>query len=323
MEYNRQDIDILISKFLSGEAEPEEAIFLEDWKAESPENLEHFRGAEQLFHLTQDRRAPQQPDVAAAWKKIAPQLEAQPKAKMVRMTPAFFRMAASFLILIGIGGSIGYYFLKQPAGDVFASAGQGQYVALKDGSQVEVAPHSSISLDAGFGKSNRRVRLKGSAYFTVDHNEGMPFIIEAGDVFIKDLGTKFDVRDQRDTLVVRVDEGVVSVYDNHGQEKTLKAGEKAYYLKKRHQLVSEASQYKAPEPKPVKLDFVDQKLSEVVKVLSKAYGERVTLDNAALGDLTITTKFENEPLEVVLSIITETLGLKYATTDKGYIIQAK
>ena len=32
------DIDALIGKYILGEASPEEAMLLEDWKAESPEN---------------------------------------------------------------------------------------------------------------------------------------------------------------------------------------------------------------------------------------------------------------------------------------------
>lgn len=324
---------MLISKFLSGEADPEEAIFLEDWKAESAANQQYYQQSETLFLLAENEM-PQTVDVAAAWEKVAPQLNenqaeeayAAPNGKIVRFTPAFFRMAASFLILIGIGGSIGYFMLKSPAGDVFASAGKAQRFELKDGTQILVASNSSVSTDAGFGKTNRRLKLKGSAYFTVEHNEAMPFVIDADGVFIQDLGTKFDVKDGKDTLHVRVDEGIVSVYNKNGAQATLHAGENAYYLKSAQALVvhaAETATQATSQPKAIKLDFVNKKLGEVAKSLSKAYGEKVEVQDQALSNLMITTKFENEDLDMALAIITETLGLTYEKTAKGYLIHGK
>ncbi len=322
MVNNLNDIDILISKFLSGEAGPDEAILLEDWKAESSENLRHYLNAEKLFFLTENE-APQTIDVAAAWEKVAPQLEEKPKAKIFRLTPAVFRMAASFLILIGIGGSIGYFLMNQGRSEqVFASAGK---FKLQDGTQMQIASHSSVSVNKDFGKQNRLLKLKGSAYFTVEHNEAMPFIIDAGEVFIKDLGTKFNVVSAQDTLHVSVDEGIVSVYDRAGEQLTLKAGESAYYLRSSKELVAGApvTELVSKQAQQVlKFDFANKKLGEVIKSLNKAYKTNIELENNALANLTITTKFENEDLDVVLSIVTETLGLKYQKTNKGYLILA-
>lgn len=318
---NTQDIDILISKFLSGEAGPDEAIALEDWKAESDANLRYYEESEQLFNPAQSRE--RAVDVFAAWEKVAPQLEEQPQAKTFRMTPAFLRMAASFLILLGIGGSIGYFLLKQGgSGQLLTAADQQTHFTLADGTQIEVAAHASVTVDKNFGKQNRLLKLKGSAYFTVEHNEAMPFIIDAGDIFIEDLGTKFNVVSRKDTIHVSVDEGIVSVYDRRGEQTTLNAGESAYYLKSRKALV--VSTEETVNQQVIRFDFANKRLSEVAKSLSKAYNTKIELENSALANLTITTKFENEDLDVVLSIITETLGLKYQKTNQGYLIlQAK
>lgn len=314
---NRNDIDVVISKFLSGEATPEEAMFLEDWKSESDANLQHYLESERLLGWGEAPEM-QEINVSAAWEKIEPQLtEEKPKARIFKLNPAFFRMAASYLILFGLVGAIGYYLMKKPADDIlYASTENKRTVYLEDGTDIVIASNSSVVVDAGYGKTNRKLKLTGSAYFTVKHDEAKPLIIEAGEVFIKDLGTKFDVVAVQDTLFVSVDEGIVSMYDKSGSEVTLHAGESAYYLNVSNQLVS----IKKAVSKALKFNFRNRKLGEVVKNLNKAYGTEIELENPALENCTITTRFEDENLEMALTVITETLGLKYKPTPKGYLI---
>ena len=47
-------IDILITRFFSGEALPEEAIELEDWINRSPENSSYFKQYSKIFETTFD-----------------------------------------------------------------------------------------------------------------------------------------------------------------------------------------------------------------------------------------------------------------------------
>lgn len=317
MVSNQNDIDVIISKFLSGEADPEEAMFLEDWKDESAENLAYFRDSEKLFGFGGTEETLQKPAVHSAWEKIESQLVEKPKAKIFKLNPAFFRMAASMTILIGLAGFLGYYYLNSSKEtQSYASTEITKDVRLKDGTGIVIASNSSVSLDAGFGQKNRKLTLKGSAYFTVTHDEKMPFIIDAGEIYIKDLGTKFNVDSKKDTLFVSVDEGIVYMYDKRGAETTLYAGESAFYLRKTHELVT----HKAVVAKNIKFSFANKKLAEVIKNLNKAYDTQIELENNTLSDCTITTQFENEDLEMALTVITETLGLKFRQTEKGYII---
>jgi len=88
--------------------------------------------------------------------------------------------------------------------------GEQRTVALADGSTVELDSASRISVD--FTARYRSVELvRGQALFHVIHNPDRPFIVSAGRVRVRDVGTQFDVYKKRATTVVTVLEGEVAI----------------------------------------------------------------------------------------------------------------
>ena len=69
---------------------------------------------------------------------------------------------------------------------------------LSDGSKVWINVGSSLTYPTAFTGNERKVKITGEAYFEVVHNEKMPFIVEKGDLIIKDLGTHFNVNTYED-----------------------------------------------------------------------------------------------------------------------------
>jgi transmembrane sensor len=230
----------------------------------------------------------------------------------------YSRIAATLVIVLGLGSLIAFFVKDKNTNAVTYTATQtSNTIKLQDGTAVTIAPHSSLSADKEFGKSNRIVQLKGSAYFSVVHKEDLPLIIDAGNIFIKDIGTKFNVLSSinNDTIHVRVDEGIVQLFDSLGTELTLKASEAAFYIKSTKQLHA-ISKSKTS----IQFNFVNDKLIDVVSNLSKAYNVPIELQHKTLENCTITTRFTNENIETVLSVITETVGLKYEKTSLGFVI---
>ena len=80
--------------------------------------------------------------------------------------------------------------------------------ALPDGSVVELKDGSRIDLE--FSAVERRVRLVGEAHFQVAKNS-TPFVVVAGGVALRAVGTAFNVRLDADTVDVMVTEGKVSM----------------------------------------------------------------------------------------------------------------
>lgn len=90
---------------------------------------------------------------------------------------------------------------------------------LPDGSIVAIGAKSSLSLD--FAAKERRLRIgNGQAYFKVAPDRLRPFVVDAGPVHVRAIGTAFDVRKNDDRVVITVTEGTVEVLpsEDRGEE---------------------------------------------------------------------------------------------------------
>lgn len=82
--------------------------------------------------------------------------------------------------------------------------------ALADGSVVELNAGAEIAVD--FSSEHRRVRLvRGDAHFTVAKDSSRPFLVGAGTVEVRAIGTVFVVQLGADTVEVLVTEGKVRI----------------------------------------------------------------------------------------------------------------
>lgn len=91
---------------------------------------------------------------------------------------------------------------------------------------------STLTLDAAsrahvqYYATRRQVQLlAGSAFFAVAHDTDRPFTVQAGDVQVTVLGTRFEVALERDAVVVAVDAGRVRVRDGSGATQELAPGQ--------------------------------------------------------------------------------------------------
>ncbi len=108
--------------------------------------------------------------------------------------------------------------------------------ALPDGSVVELKYGSKIVVE--FSAAERRVQLTGEAYFKVAKNS-VPFVVVAGGVALRAVGTEFNVRLDADAVEVLVTEGKVSMarVSEPGLADRLESPESGSYASRALQLV--------------------------------------------------------------------------------------
>lgn len=101
-------------------------------------------------------------------------------------------------------------------------------LVLSDGSKVWINVGSSLTYPVAFTGNERKVKITGEAYFEVVYNEKMPFIVQNGDLQVKDLGTHFNVNTYDDEVSEKITllEGLVQVSRNSSSE-LLKPGQQA------------------------------------------------------------------------------------------------
>ena len=94
--------------------------------------------------------------------------------------------------------------LKSPAAlyEVRAPYGSRSEIKLPDGTLVILNAGSVVSYRNDYSSTNRDISLAGEAYFKVARNELIPFIVNAGSVSIKALGTEFNVKAYSDEDII-------------------------------------------------------------------------------------------------------------------------
>lgn len=96
-----------------------------------------------------------------------------------------------------------HHTLTVPCGETFK-------VTLSDGTEVMLNAGSRLTYPIRFMKSERRVQLEGEAYFKVAKDAAHPFVVEAGILDVRVLGTTFNVAAYPDmSPVVTLFEGSV------------------------------------------------------------------------------------------------------------------
>lgn len=122
----------------------------------------------------------------------------------------YMRAASIAAALLGLGLAVFAVSERYLAGRETTQLGETRRLTLKDGSAL--ALNTSTVLQVKFDSDQRRVVLRsGEASFQVAHDEKRPFIVEAGDVSVRAVGTAFNVRLRPEGADVTVTEGIVEV----------------------------------------------------------------------------------------------------------------
>lgn len=309
----KHDYETMIIRYLKGEATPEEAMKLEDWKAERVENRTLFNHYERLINGSNTFR---QPNVDSAWrsiqKDITPKGRIIPFQKMVVWTSALAAVLILGLLVFNLqddGNYKSFHKLNSSSnssksGIMFAE-NESEIFTLSDRSEVVLAKGSSLKLSKDFGKGQRRSKLMGSGKFSVIHDETNPFIIEVAGMEVHDLGTVFDIQSKEDTVKVVVYEGSVELRLNN-KTLAMEAGDSAFYVIS-EQLIEA---YATPEArKDVIFNFDGTTLAEVATILNSFFSKNIQIMSEELKACKITIVFKNKSLAEILEYIKLTLDL--------------
>ena len=187
-----------------------------------------FSGAKEEEFLAWLDADPQHLDAFEAYEPIWSQLD---RMKTPRILPAVAAVAAPHPrirapllwaggLAVAVAVLIGLFLdqdhpafspLPRPS-EAVTTAGETKILHLSDGSLVRVAPSSAVVAD--YTGKERRLRLaSGSAHFSVAKNPSRPFVVSAGVVAVRAVGTAFDVSLNAQSIEVAVTEGRVRVDD--------------------------------------------------------------------------------------------------------------
>ncbi len=167
----------------------------------------------------------------------------------------------------------------------------GEYVLkLSDGTKVWLNAETELKYPPVFDDRQRKVFLKGEAYFEVTKKESSPFIIESGEHSVTVLGTSFGIRayPEEKEILTTLEYGSVRV-STAEQEVLLTPGEQARMNLLTHQLqVKEVNTSLYTAWHSGKFIFIDQSLEDILNTLSRWYNMEIFYARSDLKDIQFT-----------------------------------
>ena len=200
---------------------------------------------------------------------------------------------------------------------IYNEAGERTAFFLPDSSKVYLGAASRLEYNTGYGVTNRNLRLKGEAYFIVNHQGDQPFAVTTGQLTTVDIGTEFNIRfiQNSPAIEVGVAKGLVDVLNNTDKKPATIARLGSRQLLRFDTASRKATIHALPEGeigawRKGLLVFRKQKFSEVAAELERYYGLHIHFDKEEHARILITTTLQNATVAEALEIIALTAGVK-------------
>lgn len=294
------DINDILAKHFSGEANAEETKLAEDWKLQNVEEYalmsKAWKSADKNLLGALEFKSF---DHKTAWNKVDEQLVDENEIKVIKMT-FYKRVAAACAVLLV--GFAGFWLLNQGPtyNNVANTDATPKEISLPDGSSVWLTANSSIDYQADF-KNERNLILKGEAFFEVEKDAAHPFIISTKFGEIEVLGTAFNVNVTDISTAVGVDHGRVALRNENG-EKELTVGQYAIANVDGVSAVEKTNvNYNSWKTGVFKFD--NTPLFTVVQLLNKHYSTKVELPKGIAANIQFSGNFSNESIETIIESI--------------------
>jgi transmembrane sensor len=361
-------MDDLILRFLTGISTKDENHTLIKWIKNSPANREYFNKLRDIWLASSQIQMKQPFSVDNNNPNTDQSKDPGHPAKTrhtFKLFKEFVKIAAVFVIALVIGafGYRSFYgksdklFVKPAPVTIESKRGAMSLITLPDGSKAWLNAESEIKYGNHFNSSTREIELLGEAYFEVFTNPSKPFIVKAGNLTIKALGTSFNVKaypEDRSVITTLVKGKVViegKDRKNRDFSVDLKPEQTVTYFIDKQDYIDQLKVDKAVAPdrkesgsaKQTELENLSMiKLEQVKTELFTSWKDKNwIIEQQSLGNLSrelerryaITIEFksenikkyrfsgtiQNETIEQILYILRNTLPLKY-TIEKGKVV---
>lgn len=208
--------------------------------------------------------------------------------------------------------SSSYYKNNTELQTLVAAYSEVKEVVLSDGTTVRLNSGSTLTYPKQFHGNERKVVLQGEGFFNVAKDEAHPFVVNAGSLNVKVLGTKFNLRNYADDdyIMATLVEGSILAYDDSGQSVKLKPNMQAKYSKINNMI--ETSDVEAKESTLWQNgDLILSKVTikEIARAIERKFKVKTITSDDISNNERYTMNFKAyENLHNVLDILSQTNG---------------
>lgn len=306
----KQSIEDKAAFFLSCKREgfsKEEEKEFKAWLEESSEHKKTFERLENLeklyFSLSKNLKT-----------KISEEIYQDIENRKILKKRRILQIAASFIFFLSFSFFTINEYINFGIKHNFSTNTKIKEIVLPDGSKVFL--DAKTTLDIKYYKDKREVNIaRGKAFFDVARDETKPFVVNANMIKVEVLGTNFEVKNERDKIVVDVASGKVKVSKNqNGEFKSLAFLTKAKHLdfdKKNEKLLIKNIDIKNISSwKDGILFFQDTSLQKAINEFKKYHNIEVEIQKELKG-YSISGSFYVQDLDKFLFALTKIYSLKF------------
>lgn len=211
--------------------------------------------------------------------------------------------------------------------------GKRSNILLSDGTKVWLNAGSKLVFPQKFNGKNRKVFLKGEAYFDVIKNRDIPFIVSTDNMNVIVHGTEFNMRnnDFENELEVVLIEGAVSLKESSvinflDKEIKLEPNQKAVYNKEDNKITVESNVDVAYyiSWREGLLEFNKESILNVFKRLSQFYNVSFVTESSVELNRKISGKLDlKETLEEVMKVVSDAAPITYRIDNNKVFVKSK
>lgn len=322
----------------------EAAKYWEEWLEKNPERAYEFHLARQLVINLQFRNT----DVSSKksldlqqlqmrlHKEVADDRQKNMPSRTAIHSSRIWWMVASLVLILGLGygfwiAGANTFFnrdqvhtLNQTEVEQTIPRGQKQTINLPDGTKVKLNSESTIRYKKNFNQGIREVHMSGEAYFEVVHDTLRPFVVHAGGIETRVLGTSFNLRAYPDenNVDVALVQGKIEVFKTNNFSETLLPAQMISFDNSSHSVeIKPFDSLEIVGWKDWVLFFKDADFNEIKYKLERWFDVKIEVQGNFEGKA-FSGKFVNDSLEEVLKGIGFSLHFRYEISDGMVTIQS-
>lgn len=329
-------MDKIIQNYLLDEATDQELKLLHEWIMDNPAHKNEFLKSKDVWDSAQAELIRHKIDSNKAFQSFQNRIsgievkknETATKSSSFNFRTPHWVAAACILLMISL--SI-IYFSGNSNAEVIVFNDKSAPMAdtLADNSIITLDEQCKVVIREKYNVTNRVIDLEGKAYFSVEKNKKIPFIVYTPNLKIEVIGTSFQINTNynpnKEEIIV--ESGQVKLSKRSGEEASwlINGGERIVFSR------SDQSILKLPNNKlnfaswiSGKIFFDNTPLPVVFSELEGFFSIAINFDHKEFENYRYTARFGNKNLEAIL----ETIEMVYRVdivkeSDRVYRVKSK
>jgi ferric-dicitrate binding protein FerR (iron transport regulator) len=229
------------------------------------------------------------------------------------------KYAAIVILTLGLGNLLNSTITHSQGDDLIqtfsSEIGSVSSIELNDGSKIWLNTGSELKFTE---KTEKKIvaSLTGEAYFEIEHNPNRKFIVEVEKLQIQDLGTKFNIRanKQDNKIITTLIEGVIDIQTIKGKSLfKMKPNDHFIFNKitNKH-LIEKIDANLAAGWKDGKFVFIDKSLRDICDEFERWYNVKIIIANKSIEQKIYTSVLKRSTtISQMLEMLKLTDGIEY------------